>query len=136
MLRVDAAYRTFAAIEMTSRQEEVLALRAGNPLPAHRIIQLRSTGMHAIRFEFTVRLLRSGLKIDTLTIYWERGNEFMLNREVENVYRKLAFGGRKRITGEFLDLWLLCYPDDDEIKQSVEREIDRMVERARKRDAE
>ena len=87
--------------------------------------------MHAIRFEFTVRLLRSGLKIDTLTIYWERGNEFMLNREVENVYRKLVFGGRKRVTGEFLDLWLLCYPDDDEIKQSVEREIDRMVERAR-----
>lgn len=87
--------------------------------------------MHAIRFEFTVRLLRSGLKIDTLTIYWERGNEFMLNREVENVYRKLVFGGRKRVTGELLDLWLLCYPDDDEIKQSVERELDRMVERAR-----
>ena len=112
---------------MASRQEEIKALRAGESLPSHRIVQLRSMGMHAIRFEFVVRLLRSGLKVDTLSIYWEHGTEFMLRREIEDVRRRLVLGRRKRITGEFPDLWLLCYPDDAEIKQSVEQELDLMV---------
>ena len=116
---------------MASRQEEIQLLRAGKPLPEHRITDLRSTGMHAIRSEFINRLLRSGSKPDTLTIYWDHGKEFLLDREVGNVPRKLAFGGRQRITGEFRDLWLLCYPDDGEIKLLVDRELNRMVESVR-----
>jgi hypothetical protein len=54
----------------------------------------------------------------------------MLKRDVENLPRRLVLGRRKHVSGEFADLWLLCYPDDEEIKQRVEREIDRMVERA------
>lgn len=116
---------------MASRQEEITVLKAGEALPAHRIVQLRSMGMHSVRFEFVVRLLRSGLKVDTLSIYWEFGTEFMLKREVETARRKLVLGRRKRITGEFPDLWLLCYPDDDETRQSVEQVIERMVEDVR-----
>lgn len=116
---------------MASRQDEIKALRAGESLPSHRIVQLRSMGMHSIRFEFVVRLLRSGLKVDTLSIYWEHGTEFMLKREIEQARRRLVLGRRKRIFGEFLDLWLLSYPDDEEIKQAVEQEIDRMVEMVR-----
>lgn len=112
---------------MASRQEEIKALRAGQTLPSHRIVQLRSMGMHAIRFEFVVRLLRSGLKVDTLSIYWEHGTEFMLKRELEDARRWLVLGRRKRVSGEFADLWLLCYPDDEEIKQSVEQVLDEMV---------
>jgi hypothetical protein len=112
---------------MALRQEEIKAVRGGEPIPAHRVVQLRSMGMHSIRFEFVVRLLRSGLKVDTLSIYWERGTEFMLKREVEDTRRHLVLGRRKPISGQFPDLWLLCYPDDDEIRQSVEAEIDRMV---------
>ena len=63
---------------MATRVEEIKALKAEELLPAHRIVQLRSTGMHSIRFEFVVRLLRSGLKVDTLSIYWDHGTEFML----------------------------------------------------------
>jgi hypothetical protein len=92
-------------------------------------------GMHSIRFEFVVRLLRSGLNVDTLSIYWEHGNEFMLKREVENLRRRLVLGRRNRVSGEFADLWLLCYPDDEEIKKVVELEVDRMVERMREKDA-
>ena len=121
---------------MASRQEEILALRAGKPLSEHRITHLRSTGMHAIRSEFITRVLRSGSKPDTLTIYWDHGNEFLSEREVGNVHRKLTFGGRNRVTGEFLDLWLLCYPDDDEIRQLVEYELDRMVESVRTRSSQ
>jgi len=112
---------------MASRQEEIQALRAGETLPPHRVVQLRSMGMHSVRFEFVVRLLRSGLKVDTLSIYWEHGTEFMLKREVENARRRLVLGRRKRVSAEFLDLWLLCYPDDEETRQSVEEVIDQMV---------
>lgn len=87
--------------------------------------------MHSIRFEFVVRLLRSGLKVDTLSIYWEHGTEFMLKREVESARRRLVLGRRQRIFGDFPDLWLLCYPDDEEIKLSVEQELDGMVEKVR-----
>jgi hypothetical protein len=113
---------------MASRQEEIKALKTGESVPAHRVVQLRSMGMHSIRFEFVVRLLRSGLKVDTLSIYWENGSEFMLKRDMEQVRRRLVLGRRKRVAGDFSDLWLLCYPDDEEIKRSVEEEIDRMVE--------
>jgi hypothetical protein len=115
---------------MASRHDEIRALKAGEVLPSHRVVQLRSLGMHSIRFEFVVRLLRSSLRVDTLSIYWEQGTEFMLKRDVENLPRRLVLGRRKHVSGEFADLWLLCYPDDEEIKQRVEREIDRMVERA------
>lgn len=115
---------------MASRHEEITALKSGEQLPSHRVIQLRSMGMHSIRFEFVVRLLRSSLRVDTLSIYWEQGTEFMLKRDVENVPRRLVLGRRKHVSGEFADLWLLCYPDDAEIKRLVEEEIDRMVEKA------
>jgi hypothetical protein len=116
---------------MASRKEELNALRDRQPVPAHRIVQLRAMGMHSIRFEFVVRLLRSGLKVDTLSIYWDHGTEFMLRRELEDVQRRLVLGRRKRVAGSFSDLWLLCYPDDPEVKQSVEQELDRMVEAVR-----
>jgi len=116
---------------MASKQDEIKALRAGGSIPSHRIVQLRSMGMHSIRFEFVVRLLRSGLKVDTLSIYWEHGTEFMLKREIEETRRRLVLGRRNRIFGDFTDQWLLCYPEDEEIKRSVEQEIDRMVEKVR-----
>ncbi|HLF39645.1 MAG TPA: hypothetical protein VI545_08170 [Burkholderiales bacterium] len=121
---------------MASRQEEIRALKAGEPLPSHRVVQLRSMGMHSIRFEFVVRLLRSNLRMDTLSIYWERGTDFMLKRNVESVHRRLVLGRRKHVSGEFADLWLLCYPDDEEIKRSVEQEINRMVEEVSAQGAE
>ena len=124
------------AIAMASRQEEINAVKAGEALPAHRVVQLRSMGMHSVRFEFVVRLLRSGLKVDTLSIYWDHGTEFMLRREVEEARRRLVLGRRKRVAGDFPDLWLLCYPDDEEVKQSVENVIESMVEQVREQGAD
>ena len=115
---------------MPSR-DEIQALRTGSPLPAHRIIPLRSKGMHSIRFEFVVRLLRTGLKVDTLSIYWERGHEFLLTQSVESSRRRLVLGRLNQVIGEFQDLWLLCYPDDEETKRLVEEEIERMIQKVR-----
>ena len=116
-------------------QEEIQALRAGMPLPAHVIMSLRTKGMHAIRFEFVVRLLRTGSRTDTLSIYWERANEFLLVRSVEAVDRRLVLGRLKPVIGEFPDLHLVCYPDDAEIKQLVEQEIERMIQKVRDQEA-
>jgi hypothetical protein len=121
---------------MASRKDELSALRENQPVPAHRVVQLRAMGMHSIRFEFVVRLLRSGLKVDTLSIYWEQGTEFMLKREREDVRRKLVLGRRRHVSGSFPDIWLLCYPDDPDVKRSVEEELDRMVEKAREAGAD
>jgi hypothetical protein len=115
---------------MPSR-DEIAALRAGAPLPAHRIIPLRSKGMHSIRFEFVVRLLRTTMTVDTLSIYWDHGHEFLLKQIVEDEKRRLVLGRINAVYGEFPDLWLLCYPEDEEIKQLVEQEIDRMIAQVR-----
>jgi hypothetical protein len=113
---------------MAARPDEIKALKSGGVLPAHRVVQLRSMGMHSIRFEFVVRLLRSGLKVDTLSIYWEHGTEFMLRRDVEPVSRRLVLGRRRRVTGDFPDVWLLCYPDDTETFEAVNAVLDGMVQ--------
>ena len=124
------------ADNVVSRQEEIKAVKAGEQLPSHRVVQLRSMGMHSIRHEFVVRLLRSSLRMDTLSIYWEQGNDFMLKRNVESVHRRLVLGRRKHVSGEFADLWLLCYPDDEQIREWVEQEIDRMVREVNAQGAE
>lgn len=110
-----------------TRQEEIAAVSADKPLSADRVKGLRSIGMDSIRGEFILRLIHARTPVDTLSIFWERAPEFISTGQVQDVVRKLVFGRRYRVTGEFMDRWLLCYPDDDEIKQSVEREIDRMV---------
>lgn len=120
---------------MPSR-EDIEALKAGAPMPAHKIIALRSKGMHAVRFEFVVRLLRTSISMDTLSIYWERGHEALLKQMLEDEKRRLVLGRMNSVSGEFSDLWLMCYPDDEEIKQLVEQEIERMLEQVRAQEAQ
>ena len=110
-----------------TRQGGIAAVYTVESLSAGRVKELRSLGMDVIHGEFMRRLLRACPTVDTLSIYWERAPDFMFTGQVQDVARKLVFGRRHRVTGEFRDLWLLCYPEDDGIKQSVEREIDRMV---------
>jgi hypothetical protein len=85
--------------------------------------------MLEIRFEFIIRVLRSGASVSTLSVYWEHGNEFMPVPSLEMASRRLVFGQRRPVAGEFPDLWLVCYPHDAPIKNEVDQEIDRMVEK-------
>lgn len=107
--------------------EEIAVLRSGESVPADRVIELRSTGMAAVRSELVRRLLCASSSAETFMIYWENGHQSMFTGQVEAVVRKLVCGSRNPVVGEFLDLWLLCYPDDSDVKQSVELEIDQMV---------
>lgn len=96
-------------------------------MPADRVIELRTLGMNAVRTELIRRLLLSNSSADTFMIYWENGHRTMFKGKVEAVARKLVCGSRNPVIGEFQDLWLLGYPDDRDIKQPVELEIERMV---------
>ncbi len=107
--------------------ETITALKSGAPLPAQKLVELRSKGMHTVRFEFIVRLLRLDAQIITLSIYWEDGRDFMQIPSVQNVRRKLVYASEPRVSGSFDDLALLCYPYDTESKAAVEAELDRMV---------
>ena len=117
---------------MMTRSEEARAIRAGHPLPVETIIARRASGVHAIRREFIIRLLQSGVKVNTLDVYWDDTDETLLSDQVTDTRRRLVLKGRRRVSGEFPDVWRLCYPDDEEFKTEVEKEIERMVDQARK----
>lgn len=107
--------------------EAIVALKRGMPLPPQRLIELRSKGMHTVRFEFIVRLLRLNTQIITLSIYWEDGREFMQIPSVQNLQRKLVYASVPRVHGLFDDRALLCYAHDAEAKSRIDAELDRMV---------
>ncbi len=111
-----------------SDMETIATLKQGTPLPPQKLIELRSKGMHTVRFEFIVRLLRLNTQIITLSIYWEDGREFMQIPAVQNVERKLVYASEPRVHGLFDDMSLLCYPHDAAAKSKVDAELDRMVE--------
>lgn len=112
-----------------SDMETITALKQGEPLAPQKVIELRSKGMHTVRFEFIVRLLRLNTQIITLSIYWEDGREFMQIPSVQNVERKLVYASEPRVHGLFDDMDLLCYPHDPAAKSRVDAALDRMVER-------
>lgn len=107
--------------------ETIAALKQGTPLAPQKLVELRSKGMHTVRFEFIVRLLRLNTQIITLSIYWEDGREFVQIPAVQNVQRKLVYASEPRVSGFFDDMSLLCYPLDPEAKAKVDAELDRMV---------
>jgi hypothetical protein len=107
--------------------EAITAIKQGAPLPPQKLIELRSKGMHTVRFEFIVRLLRLNTQIITLSIYWEDGREFMQIPAVQNAQRKLVYASEPRVSGMFDDTTLLCYSYDPEAKAKADAELDRMV---------
>lgn len=107
--------------------ETIAALKQGIPLAPQTLMGLRSSGMHAIRFEFIVRLLTLDTQIITLSIYWENGRDFMQVPVVEHAQRKLVYASEPYVSGFFDDMTLLCYPHDAAAKAKVIAELDRMV---------
>ena len=96
-----------------------------------RLAQLRSAGMHAIRFEFVVRLLRVEVKMDTMSIFWDHGAPELQEAKPGETRWRLVLGRGRRASAEFPDDWVLRYPGEPAVKQDVEAEIDRLVEMAR-----
>ena len=85
--------------------ESLRALKQGIPLAPQKLVEKRSKGMHTVRFEFIVRLLRLNTQIITLSIYWEDGREFMQIPASQNVQRKLVYASEPRVSG-----FLMTFP--------------------------
>jgi hypothetical protein len=100
-------------------------------VPAQRLAQLRASGMHAIRFEFVVRLLRVEVKMDTMSIYWDHGAQELLDAKTGDCAWRLVLGRGRRSSTQFPDQWVMRYPGDPAVKRDVEAELDRLVEKAR-----
>jgi hypothetical protein len=65
----------------------------------------------------------------SLMLRWHRQPEYINARTVLNDSFELTFYGVHRpVSGLFPDLWILCYPEDPEVKQKVEAEIAQMCQ--------
>lgn len=121
---------------MNNELEVVKQIRLGMAVPGPKILDRRTKGLSSIRREFLSRLARlTGLRVDSsLVIRWRGLGELANSRTVVAASFELVLhGGAKAISGRFLDLWIVCYPEDPEIKKLVEAEMDRMCEKAVKR---
>ena len=103
------------------------SIKSGGAVATDKLIELRAKGMHAVRFEFIIRLLRLDTQILTLSIYWDSGRAFMKDPVVTDMRRKLVYAGDPRVSGSFSDLALLCYPYDADARAEVDAELNRMV---------
>lgn len=121
---------------MTPLRDELGALNKSKRLSPGRIGELRSRGMHAIRFQLVVRLLHAGLREDTLSIFWDHSPRTLVETPVGEGKWRLVLGRGSRTAVDLPDLWVLCYPDDVETRRSVEAALDEMVEKARCLDSE
>lgn len=110
--------------------EIVKALKAGIAMPPEEIITLRAKGMRAIRTELLLRLLEAKDSGKSFWAYWEREQAFANASRVEDRKRCLVLNRGQNVIGQFIDLWLLCYPHDAEINDAVEGEIARMLDTA------
>jgi len=118
---------------MTPLDDELRALNERGRLSPHRMAELRSSGMHAIRFELIVRLLHTGVREDSLSIFWDHSPQSLVEAPFGEARWRLVLGRGIRNAVEFPDLWVLCYPNDAEIRRAVDAALDQTVERARHR---
>ena len=94
---------------------------------AEPIGEARNRGLHAIRFEFIVRLLQLNSQIVTLSIYWDGGREFARKPAVEDVRRRLVYNSGTVVSGEFDDAWVVRYETDPDARERVLEVLDRMI---------
>src|SRR5918996_251820 len=97
---------------MTPLADKVATVNACGHLSPRQIARLRSTGMHAIRFQLVVRLLHAGLREDTLSIFWDHGPQSLVEKPLGEAKWRLILGRGSRIAAELPDSWVLGYPDD------------------------
>ncbi len=121
---------------MLTELDWVKRIKLGHRIPGVKIVERRSKGLHSIRQELLAQLLRASTdNISTsLVVRWHRQEELVNARTVLDQSFQLDFyGAAERVSGLFLDMWVLCYPEDPEVKQKVDEEIARMCQEVVKR---
>jgi hypothetical protein len=116
---------------MSDENDYVQHIKSGRPVPGTKILERRTKGLSLIRREFLGRLkLYTGYRPDSsLAIRWRGVGEFANARTVvDAIYELRLRGGPNGCSAQFPDLWVICYPDDPEIKGKVEEELGRMCQ--------
>ena len=114
---------------MVTEHEWVERIKLGQSVPGPKLIDRRSKGLQAIRQRCLWQLMSVAREDIThsLVLRWHREPESINERTVLNDSFELTFYGSARpVSGLFPDLWILCYPDDPEVKEKVEQEIAQM----------
>jgi len=116
-------------IQMATEQEWIDRIKLGQSVPGYKVIERRSKGLQAIRQRCLWHLLSVAHEeiAHSLVLRWHRQAEYMNTRTVLGESFELTFyGGARPVNGLFPDLWILCYPEDPEVKKKVEAEIAQM----------
>ena len=117
----------------TGQEDFVTQLKNGLAVSGSKILERRTSGLAAIRRECLARLSRlAGLPADSsLIVRWKGLGELANARTVNSASFELRLhSGASAVSGSFPDLWIVCYPDDPQLKQHVEDAIDRMCDQA------
>jgi hypothetical protein len=118
---------------MGSEPEVISHIKLGKEVPGPKILERRTKGLSAIRRECLSRLARhSGLQAESSLVVRWRGLGALANARtvVDAAFELVLHSGPNTITASFPDRWILCYPEDPEIRQQVEAEMDRMCKTA------
>jgi hypothetical protein len=117
---------------MLKETELIKRIKLGRPVPSDNLIDRRSKGLQAIRVRCLWQLMFMASKgIDSISLRWNHAPEYINAQTILSDALELTFyGASSPVTGLFKDLWILCYPEDPEIKQKVEEEIARMCQEA------
>lgn len=121
---------------MDSELETLKRMKLGLPVPGVKILERRTKGLSAIRQEFRAQLFQlAGYRMESSLIVRWRGLGDLANSRtvVDDAFELVMRSGLTTITGKFPDIWVLCYPEDLEIKGKVEAELQRMCEAVRHR---
>jgi len=121
---------------MSDELELVRRIKLGMPVKGPKILERRTKGLAAIRQHFLARLVHfTGTRpASSLVVRWrELGERANSRGVVDESFELVLRGGKDPISGTFPDLWIVCYPDDAQIRQHVEAEMDRMCAQALQR---
>jgi hypothetical protein len=118
---------------MSIDRELVRIIKQGGQVAGAKILERRTRGFSAIRQQFLARLKAlSGIGAESsLMIRWRRLGDLANSRTVlDGSFELVLHSGTEAVTGSFPDRWILCYPEDAEVKTQVDAVLDQMCRKA------
>lgn len=109
-----------------TEQEVVKQIRQGLEVAGPKIIDRRTRGLALVRRRLIALLMQytSYRGESSLAFRWRGLGELSNARTLTDAAFELVMhGAAKEIKGRFPDMWVLCYPEDPEIKEKVEAEL-------------
>lgn len=111
---------------MSEELEYVRQIKAGLEVPGPKILERRTRGLAQIRRQLIAMMLKyTAYRGESSLAFRWRGLGKVANSRTltDAAFELVMHEGKKEIKGRFPDLWVLCYPEDPQIKEKVEAEL-------------